>query len=154
MATSTACAIMKGERPYILEWVAYYRILGFDRIVIYSNDSSDDSDQILAKLASLGVIRYVAWPSGARASPQLDAYADAVARCDTDWILFVDADEFLLLHEHRSVSEFLAAFPPDVSGIAVNWRLSGRAALPNRMGAWSSIALDWPRMRSAIPISM
>jgi hypothetical protein len=129
MSSCTVCAIMKDERPYIAEWVAYYRILGFDRIVIYSNDSSDGSDVVLSKLASLGVITHFDWPSGERSSPQIAAYTDAVDRCTTDWILFVDADEFLLLNQHRTASQFLAGFGADVSGIAVNWRLFGSSGL-------------------------
>ena len=129
MPTCTVCAAMKNERPYILEWVAYYRILGFDQIAIYSNDSSDGSDELLARLASSGIIKYYDWPSKELWSPQTTAYYAGLLRCRTDWILFVDADEFLLLHEHDTVSEFLAGFGTDVSGVAVNWRIFGSSGL-------------------------
>src|SRR5262245_20517697 len=129
MPTSTVCAIMKDERPYIFEWVAYYRLLGFDQIFVYCNDCSDGSEKLLSGLAALGIVTCFDCPSTERSSPQIAAYRDAVARCKTDWILFVDADEFLLLNKHKSVSEFLAGFAADICGVAVNWRLFGSSGL-------------------------
>lgn len=35
----TLFSAMKNEAPFLLEWVAYHKAIGFDRIVIYSNDS-------------------------------------------------------------------------------------------------------------------
>lgn len=43
-------AIFKNEGPYISEWVAYHKILGFDKIYIVDNISDDGSSEILAKL--------------------------------------------------------------------------------------------------------
>src|SRR5262245_40942018 len=125
MPSCTVCAAMKNERPYILEWIAYYSILGFDQIVIYSNDSSDGGDELLSQLATAGIIKYHDWPSKELWSPQITAYHAALLRCRTDWLLFVDADEFLLLNKHNNVSDFLAGFGTDISGVAVNWRIFG-----------------------------
>ena len=32
---------MRNEAPFILEWIAYHRAIGFDDFLIYSNDCSD-----------------------------------------------------------------------------------------------------------------
>ena len=37
----TVVSTMKNEGPYILEWVAHYKALGFDRIVVCTNDCED-----------------------------------------------------------------------------------------------------------------
>jgi len=34
------CAIVKNEARYLLEWVLYHRLIGFDGIVIYESDST------------------------------------------------------------------------------------------------------------------
>lgn len=34
-------ATAKDEGPFVLEWVAYHRLAGFDPIIIYQNDSTD-----------------------------------------------------------------------------------------------------------------
>jgi len=127
--TVTVCAIMKDERQYIAEWVAYYQILGFDNIVIYCNDSTDGSEQLLLKLKEYGVLEFYDWPSGDHFSPQMSAYLDAISKCETDWIMFVDADEFLVLKQHSNVNDFLNSFKSEVSGIAINWRIFGSSGL-------------------------
>ena len=121
----TLCAIMKDERPYLAEWVAHHRLLGFDRIVIYSNDCSDGTELDLDRLADLGLLEHRPWPSGTRTSPQISAYADAVGRCTTTWIGFLDADEFFNPRIDESIGAFLQRFDADVSAVAVNWRIFG-----------------------------
>jgi hypothetical protein len=125
MAGVTLCAIMKNEYFYILEWIAYHRLLGFDRIVIYSNDSTDGSVDLLNALARCGVIAHWLQPTGAGVSPQHAAYAHAIRTCETEWIGFLDADEFLVLKEDETVQDFLARFDAEVSAVAVNWRMFG-----------------------------
>lgn len=121
----TVCAIVKDERPYLIEWVAYYRLLGFDRIIFYNNDSSDGTGALLDAMAAAGLVEHRSWPSQTGQIPQNSAYEDAVRRCDTRWILFVDADEFLRLTEDRDIRQFLARFPDDVSAVAMSWRVFG-----------------------------
>jgi glycosyltransferase involved in cell wall biosynthesis len=125
--TSTVCLIAKNEQPYLVEWLAYYRVLGFDEIVIYENDSTDKSAELLTQLAAEGKVTHRPWLLGRNESPQITAYQDALRNAKTEWILFVDADEFLVLHQHKKVNDFLAGFDAreDVSAIGVNWRIFG-----------------------------
>jgi hypothetical protein len=123
--TSSVCAIVKDEREYLVEWVAYYRLLGFDRIIVYSNDCSDGSDALLDAMQGLGLVIHRPWPSRPGEAPQLTAYADAVARSETRWLLFADADEFLNLMSDLCVRDFLGRYADDVGAIAINWRLFG-----------------------------
>jgi hypothetical protein len=125
----TVCAIVKDERRYLIEWVAYYRLLGFDRIQLYSNDCSDGTDRLLDAMEKAGLVEHRRWPSRAGESPQEGAYQDAVRRCETRWILFVDADEFLRLIDDDDVHQFLARFPDDVSAVAMSWRIFGSGGL-------------------------
>jgi hypothetical protein len=123
--SSMLCAIVKNEAPYLVEWVAYHRMIGFDLIAIYENDSTDETAQLLDRMHRIGVINaHVPWPSVA-ASPQLLAYHDAVRACPADWLMFLDADEFLMLKPGRCVNDFIASFPSDVGCIGVNWRVFG-----------------------------
>lgn len=123
--TATLCAIAKDEGPYLLEWIAYHRLIGFDRIVIFSNDCSDMSDKMLETLARNGIIEHWYWPSVEGVSPQTSAYEHAVRNCVTRWICFLDIDEFFVLKTSKSIPAFLAGFHADVSAIAINWRLFG-----------------------------
>jgi glycosyltransferase involved in cell wall biosynthesis len=126
-ATTTVCLIAKNEAPYLVEWLAHYLCLGFDRIVVYDNGSTDGTAALVQCAAALfpRIVHYRPWPDQPGQAPQLPAYRDAVARCDTEWIAFFDADEFLVLKEDRVVGSFLDGFPPDAGSVAVNWLLFG-----------------------------
>jgi hypothetical protein len=125
--TATLAAIVKDERAYLVEWIAWHRLIGFDRLLVYSNDCSDGSDALLDRMAAAGLVEHHRWPTRTEVSAQVTAYADALGRAGTEWILFVDADEFLCLHRDETVAAFLARFPADVSAIALNWRMFGSA---------------------------
>ena len=45
---------MKNEAPYILEWVAHHLVIGFDHIVVLTNDCTDTTNAILTRLDALG----------------------------------------------------------------------------------------------------
>jgi glycosyltransferase involved in cell wall biosynthesis len=121
------CAVMKNEGPYLGEWVAHYRLLGFDRILVYDNESTDQSASILAALQERGVLEAISWPSRDHANPQTAAYEDGLNRVrdDCDWVLFIDADEFLVLKQHQEVWEFTEEFDASIGRIVVNWLCFG-----------------------------
>lgn len=122
---ATLVAIMKDERPYVVEWVAYHRVIGFDRILIYSNDCSDGTDVLLDRMSAAGLVTHRRWPSRPGLSPQIAAYGDAIGAIGTHWVMFLDADEFLCLRRDAGLADLLGRFDADVSAIAVNWRLFG-----------------------------
>lgn len=123
----TLCGIARNEGPYLIEWIAFHRAIGVEHIILYSNDSDDDSDALLARLAALDLIEYRPWPGVDGRSSQISAYQDATVRCESRWICFLDLDEFLNLKSDASIGDFLARFDPDVTAIALNWRLFGSA---------------------------
>lgn len=119
------CAIAKNEGRYLPEWIAYHRLIGFDQILVYSHESEDDSEQILAGFSDHGV-SYVPWSVPPRTKPQWLAYADGLERLrgSADWIAFIDIDEFIVLPQHRTIGGFLADFA-DRDALAVNWKMFG-----------------------------
>jgi len=116
---------MKNEGAYILEWVAFHRVLGFNEIFIYDNDSTDNTRELLVRLDAAKVVTPIAWPSLSEVAPQRAAYADVLARVRSEWVCFIDADEFINLKQDDTIQTFLRRFPPNVSAIAMNWRVFG-----------------------------
>lgn len=123
--------MMRNEAPYLLEWIAHYRVLGFDQITIYDNESNDASAKILAPLAKAGLINAVFWRD--RPIKQHKAYNHAVRRLRpfVEWCLFVDLDEFLVIDPGLSLQDILPK-DPDVAAIAMPWRWYGSAGIRNR----------------------
>lgn len=133
-------ATARNEGPYLLEWIAYYLHLGVDTVLIYTNNNTDGSDDLLAALHSAGVIHWVQNEVEEGTVAQHKAYAHAFAvspiTIDHDWVLTVDLDEFLVLDRkyfptlHEWVF-WLERRPIDV--IVLNWRFCG----PNGQRDWS-----------------
>jgi len=149
MRDRPACTLLgtvKDEGPYLLEWICYYRLIGFDRIVIASNDCRDGTRQMLDYLDTVGEITHLensGRAEGDHPDPQNRAYerfwADPDIRA-ADWVLVADADEFLTIHAgDGTLSALFAAMdaldggPPDI--ISATWRVfgnGGRVAFEDR----------------------
>lgn len=56
------CEIMRDEVHYVVEWIVYHRVIGFDRIIIYDNQSVDALPSICRSLAKAGLISCIGWP--------------------------------------------------------------------------------------------
>jgi FkbM family methyltransferase len=143
---------VKNEGPFLLEWVAYHRAIGFDRVVVYHNDCDDGTAELLAALAAAGVVEARAHHPGPGVAAQGNAARlanEAGVFGPGDWVIWLDADEFLNIHAGAGrVDDLIAAMGPHL-GLLVPWRLFGdggaegfggrflserftRAALPDR----------------------
>jgi hypothetical protein len=128
---ATLCAIVRDEGPYLLEWIAWHKMLGFHAITIYDNESRDEGTSILPALHRAGEIELRLWPDNQTEQPQLPAYRDALSRCGTEWIAFLDVDEFLVLHASRNIADLLKRLPEACSAVAFNQRFFGSSNLRN-----------------------
>lgn len=119
------CGIVRNEIRGIVEWLAHYKALGFSDLLIYDNESTDGTSELLRVLDEAGEVVHLPWPHEVGARPQRLAYEHARKHSDADWIAYFDADEFLVLHRDATIGDFLARFDGDVSAIAVNWIVFG-----------------------------
>lgn len=119
------CGIVRNEIRSIVEWLAHHKALGFTDFVLYDNDSTDGTSDILRALDEAGELVHLPWPHEMGARPQRLAYEHARKHCDADWLAFFDADEFLVLHRDANIAAFLARYPDAVSAVAVNWIVFG-----------------------------
>jgi len=93
--TTTLIATARNEGPFVLEWVAYHRAIGFDRIIILSDTCADGSDALLAALDQAGVITHVpkiSQNAAAAKGHRNRAYAHALAMPvvqSSDWVMDV-----------------------------------------------------------------
>jgi len=119
---------MKNEGPYILEWIAYHRSIGFDDFILFSNDCTDGSNLMLNRLDQIGVVHHFDNPLGPGMDPQRAAYSRAgkmeTAR-SADWVMIIDADEFVNIHLGDGHIDNLTEACPDADAISLNWRFFG-----------------------------
>lgn len=114
---------IKDEGPFLLEWVAHHLVLGFDRICIASNDCRDGSDRLLAALDRAGYVAHVPNVLKPGEIPQHAGYErirQSQPIDDADWLMMLDADEFLNVHvEGGRVGDLTARAGTDIDVIAL-----------------------------------
>ncbi|MGE8131230.1 glycosyltransferase family 2 protein [Methylobacterium sp. NPDC080182] len=126
----TLIAIARDEGPYIAEWLAFHRAVGFSRILVFDHASADETPAIIARAAAADPaisLHTVAAPDGV--APQIAAYTAGMALVSTPWVAFLDIDEFLVPWQDGSLPDYLARVPDDVSAVHVNWRSFGSSGL-------------------------
>ena len=126
--------IVKNEGPYIVEWIEYYKMLGFRRMYIYDNDSTDGTYNRIKKYIKSGLVRYIKIPGRAR---QLDAYNDAlkIARKESKYLAILDADEFLFSINGKDIYSIVDKYMTSndhVGGLGINWLIFGSGGQKNK----------------------
>lgn len=129
----SVCAIMKNEAPYIIEWLEFHKIVGVERFYLYNNNSTDNTIEILDSYVQSGEVILHDWP--ATTGQQISAYQHSLIayQTESEWIAFIDMDEFLFSTDKEDLKEVLKEFD-GVSGVVVNmlyFGSSGHKARPD-----------------------
>lgn len=119
-------AIARNETPYLLEWIAFQRIVGADLIMIYDNGRDPAGRALLQRLHERGAITHIMWQGQFPHGPQVPAYDDALTRLrgTSEWVLFIDVDEFVVPLETERLSTLLSR-ASDLDGIWIPWLIFG-----------------------------
>lgn len=129
MGGAVLVSMMKDEGPFLLEWLAHHRALGFDRILVWTNDCTDGTDRMLDRLEAMGLAerRENTVPVGKKPQPHaLSLASKDPAVTGACWINVLDADEFLTIRTGRGrLPDLLDAVPSGTQGIALTWRHYG-----------------------------
>lgn len=121
-------ASVRNEASYLLEWIAYHRVVGVDHFFIYDNESNDSTAEILCRLSQAGIVSACFWESKPDINKQVSAYSDAILRftSDCEWVAFIDADEFIVPTAGASVLDALSDYE-QAAAVGVHWRVFGSA---------------------------
>ncbi|MDD2861189.1 MAG: glycosyltransferase family 92 protein, partial [Acidiphilium sp.] len=121
-----ACvAIVKNEQNHVAEWIAYQLAIGFDTVIIFDNQSTDDTAARIRAFAPDHDVRLHEWTM-TTPDYQTRCYEHA-ARSYTDefdWLAFFDIDEFLVLDPGFDLKSILNLFPA-TPAIGVPWAMFG-----------------------------
>ena len=105
---------MRDERPfYIDEWINWHRSIGVEKFLIFD----DSSDPPIQPRENVTVVPVYGW------FLQLPVYNNALKWLDSQWIAFIDADEFIVPHNY-DLQKTLDAYK-DFSALGVNWLVFG-----------------------------
>ena len=94
----TIVTCVKNEGPFLLEWIAFNRMIGVTDFLFYSNDCTDGTSELLDKLSEHGVVQHLPNPGKEGQPYQMVALKHAPALpivSNADWVFVTDVDEFL-----------------------------------------------------------
>ncbi|OYX24146.1 MAG: hypothetical protein B7Z10_09780 [Rhodobacterales bacterium 32-66-7] len=130
-----ALSTMKDEGPFVVEWVAHHLAVGFTEVMVYTNDCSDGTDTLLKRLEAMDIgvhHRENVIPEGVKPHPSMLKLAAAEELIITsDWLLVLDADEFMAInHPSHSLDGLVADLNAmNASAMVLTWRIFGSSGI-------------------------
>lgn len=124
----SVCAILQNEAPYLKEWIEFHRILGVEHFYLYNNRSVDKPLEVLKPYIEKGIVTYKYWPHVGQVYAQSVAYDDCLAETkkSSDWVAYIDIDEFLFVTTAPNLRAFLRNYEKDpIGAVCVNWQMYG-----------------------------
>lgn len=112
------------DEPNIAEWIAHHLLLGFDKVFVFDHLSKEP---IQSKLGTNFNNRVSVRRVGGSGNIKLQFMKEAVKIANKEgasWMLYLDADEFLNLNNHKNVKEYLLNFV-EADSVGVNWLMFG-----------------------------
>lgn len=107
------CLLIKDENRYLREWLDWHVAAGFDHFFIYDNGSKVPiENSIPAPYRDKCTV--VDW-SGEHDNIQADAYEHCLANYGrtSQWLAFIDTDEFIRVVDGMDIKTFMADFEID-----------------------------------------
>lgn len=112
---------VRGSLHTIREWVEHYVNLGFDKVIIYDNNTDCDVMEYLQ-----GLEGHIICTKGN--NRQLQTYNEAYRtyRNEFDWLAFFDDDEWLVLKKDRDIKSYLSRdIFRKADCLHINWKIYG-----------------------------
>ena len=125
------CAIMKDEAPYLIEWLEFHKIVGVERFYLYNNNSTDNTLDIVQSYVQSGEVVLHDWPFSPKQQASAYEHCLEAYRQESEWITFLDLDEFLFPTEKENLIEVLEEFD-SVPAVGVNTLIFGSSGHETR----------------------
>ena len=128
-----AICMVKNEESYLLEWIAYHRLMGVNGFLIFDNDSTDKTPEILSAMHEAGVVCAVPWPTvHPYEKQQISAFANGIralqAAKASEWAGFLDVDEFYVSRRYGTLTSAMQQMPA-ADAYHLTWLFYGSSGL-------------------------
>lgn len=123
------CLIFNNEAPFLKEWLDYHLTIGVNHFYLYNNNSTDNYLDIVRPYIDRGIVTLIDWPYN---QAQMAAYKDCYERfrSESNWISFLDADEFICPKYKNSIKEWLKDFSK-YPAVVIQWLIFGTGGKVN-----------------------
>lgn len=121
------CLIFKDEALFLKEWIDYHKMIGVDHFYLYNNNSTDSYREVIQPYIEDGIVTLIDWPY---LQAQIAAYKNCYEnyRSESNWISFLDADEFICPKYKDNIVDWLTDYSKFPS-IVVHWRVFGTGGM-------------------------
>lgn len=118
--TVTACLLTKDENQYLSEWLEWHFGIGIEHVYIYDNGSKIPVSESIPE-AYRDAVTVVDFPPP-REHTQAEAYADCLKQFggETEWMAFLDTDEFLRSVDGTDIQTCLAEYS-EADAVLAKW---------------------------------
>lgn len=122
------CCIGRLENNYAVEYIEYYKKIGFDKIFIYDNnyDGEEHFEDILQVYIDDGFVEIIDYRN--KTLCQMKSYEECynTHSNEYDWIAFLDFDEYITFKNDETIKEYLSDKKfNDFECIHLNWMYYG-----------------------------
>lgn len=119
----TLATTVRDENKYLKEWLIYYHLIGVEKFIVCLHKNTDKSYETIDMLSFKDKIQIITIEKDI---DNLNNYAleKAIELADTEWIINLDIDEFLYIHNHLNINSFLLEYK-DIGGIAIYQNIFG-----------------------------
>jgi hypothetical protein len=125
LGTIALCAIFKNEKHFLLEWIAFHKLIGVDHFVLFDNASTDGGNLLIRNSGFSRDVTLIDWADHPGQITAYRHYINHHARRFT-WSGFIDIDEFIHPLGTSSLSNLLDhPMYTGFSAILLNWLIFG-----------------------------
>ena len=130
----------RDEAKYLKEWIEFHLLMGVDKFYMINHMSQDDPHSVLQPYIDRGIViledvmeEFVNYDKPGfynevnlvrNTIPRLDKL---MKNADTDWVMFLNVDEFLYPKYKNTIKEELIDYPDNIGQVSVNWLLMGNS---------------------------
>jgi hypothetical protein len=119
------CTIALNEDLYLDEWITYHIALGFAHIYLYDNTPNTFSPFVIHMMNKYPKqVSIFHAPGHAMQYPAYNHFLANEASKKHKWVAFIDIDEFIVLHKHNNITDFLKDHCP-TGAVCINWYIFG-----------------------------
>lgn len=117
-----ATAWIKDEQNYLPQWIEFHLLQGFDKFILYDNNSTDNTKDVLSSYISDGFVELRTYPENVVERKNfwiiqttIDEFSEK-----TNWLFHHSVDEYMYCRSGVSVGKFLESFV-GYAGVAIPW---------------------------------
>lgn len=129
-------SVFQNEAAWLREWLEFHLLCGVQHALLYDNQSTDASLEVLKPYVARGLVTIIPWPGPFTGAHMIGAFHNGVTRMRgvARWVACIDTDEFLVSPTEPNLVALLADYErrvPNIGALSANWLMFGTSNVPD-----------------------